>query len=288
SSSSSRARCARTRLLLLIPLGIIPGPKQPKDFNSFLLPFVEEALEQARGFRTFDITMGNHFTLRAHPVFISGDMQAIKHMIEMKGVNAKCPCRACELTAIYLSDAKTYYIPLSKPHNNPDAIPDDRTNPKFDPSETSFDPLNLPLRTHNRIQQQLAEMDAAPTKKQYENLAKEYGLTGHSILDRIPSIQRPDSYPHEFMHLFLLNHGPDLVALWTGTFSSIGVRLAARPKKQPKHLRLHSFDHFRIFKHTSNAFALNTGLSGLSILGQLYFEADSPKSFTTITWSFFA
>ncbi|CEL53971.1 hypothetical protein RSOLAG1IB_11503 [Rhizoctonia solani AG-1 IB] len=215
----------RVKMKNLFPLGIIPGPKQPKDFNLFLLPFVEEALDQARGVWTYDITTGNHFTLRAHPVFISGDMQAIKHVIEMKGANAKCPCRACELTAIYLAEARTYYIPLANPHNNPDAIPDDRTYPGFRPEETLFDPLQLPLRTHDQIQQQLVEMDAAPTKKQYENLAKEYGLTGHSVLDRIPSIRRPDSYPHEFMHLFLLNHGPDLVALWTGTSKGIGTNV---------------------------------------------------------------
>ncbi|CCO33947.1 hypothetical protein BN14_08036 [Rhizoctonia solani AG-1 IB] len=179
----------RVKMKNLIPLGIIPGPKQPKDFNLFLLPFVEEALDQARGVRTFDIITGTYFTLRAHPVFILGNMQAIKHVVEMKGVNAKCPCRACELTAIYLAGAKTYYIPLANPRNNPDAIPDNRTSPGFNPAETSFDPLNLPLRTHDRIQQQLAEMDAAPTRKQYESLAKEYGLTVNNTVARIEALR---------------------------------------------------------------------------------------------------
>ncbi|CCO36722.1 hypothetical protein RSOLAG1IB_12254 [Rhizoctonia solani AG-1 IB] len=215
----------RAKLRNLIPLGIIPGPNQPKDFNSFLLPFVEETIEQARGVRTFDITTGRHFTLRAHPLIISGDMQAIKHVIEMKGVNAKCPCRACELTGIWHAGAKTYYIPLANPQNNSGAIPKDRIVADLDPTDTSFDPLDLPLRTHNRILEQLGEMDSARTKKEYNSLAKEYGLTGHSVLDRIPSIQRPDSYPHEFMHLFLLNHGRDLVSLWTGTYKGIGDNL---------------------------------------------------------------
>ncbi|CAE6432374.1 unnamed protein product [Rhizoctonia solani] len=75
------------------------------------------------------------------------------------------------------------------------------------------------------LDEQLGEMDSARTKKEYNSLAKEYGLTGHSVLDRIPSIQRPDSYPHEFMHLFLLNHGRDLVSLWTGTYKGIGDNL---------------------------------------------------------------
>jgi hypothetical protein len=58
-------------------------------------------------------------------------------------------------------------------------------------------------------------------KTHYNALATKYGLAGHSVLDRIPSIQRPYSYPHEFLHLFLLNHGPNLVSLWIGTYSGI-------------------------------------------------------------------
>ncbi|CAE6473902.1 unnamed protein product [Rhizoctonia solani] len=212
----------RAKLRNLIPLGIIPGPRQPKDFDSFLAPFVEEALDQARGVRTFDVTTGHHFTLRAHPIIISGDMQAIKHVIQMKGTNAKCPCRACKLEGIYLAAAKTYYIPLANPRNNRNIIPDGRIVPELDPTDTSFDPLGLPLQTHERIQEQLREMDDARNKTERDNLAKEYGLTDHLILDRIPSIQRPDSYPHEFMHLFLLNHCKELVSLWAGTHTGLG------------------------------------------------------------------
>ncbi|KAJ1301859.1 hypothetical protein OPQ81_009086 [Rhizoctonia solani] len=123
---------------------------------------------------------------------------------------------------IYHDAAKTYYIPLTNPRDNPDAIPDDRIASDLDPTDTLFDPLSLPLHTHEQIQEQLGKMDSARTKKEYEALAMEYGLTGHSILDTIPSIKRPDSYPHEFMHLFLLNHGPDLVSLWTGTYKGLG------------------------------------------------------------------
>ncbi|KAG8729296.1 hypothetical protein FRC11_009114 [Ceratobasidium sp. 423] len=143
----------QAKLWNLIPLGIIPGPRQPKDFNSFLQPFVEEALDQACGVQTFDVTTRCNFTLHAHPVLILGDMQVIKHMMEMKGTNTKCPCHACELAGIHHAAAKTYYIPLANPCNNPDAIPDKRIDPDLDPSNMSFDPLNLPLHTHEQIQE---------------------------------------------------------------------------------------------------------------------------------------
>ncbi|KAF8750347.1 Transposase family tnp2 [Rhizoctonia solani] len=197
----------------------LPASKRAKLRN--LIPL--GALEQARGVRTFDVTTGHHFILRAHPIMVSGNMQAIKHVMEMKGMNARCPCRACLLHGIWLEPAKTYYIPLANPRNNCDIIPDKRIVPKLDPIDTWFDPLGLPLRTHKGIQEQLRLMDAAQTKKEYNRIAMECGLTGHSILDRIPSIQRPDLYLHEFMHLFLLNHGPDLVSLWTGTYKGLGM-----------------------------------------------------------------
>jgi hypothetical protein len=41
----------RVKLRNIIPLGVIPGLNQPKDFDSFLVPFVEEALDQAHGAR---------------------------------------------------------------------------------------------------------------------------------------------------------------------------------------------------------------------------------------------
>ncbi|EUC61795.1 hypothetical protein RSOL_407140 [Rhizoctonia solani AG-3 Rhs1AP] len=49
-------------------------------------------------------------------------------------------------------------------------------------------------------------MDSTRNKIDRDYLAKEYGLTDYSILNWIPSIQRSDSYPHKFMHLFLMNH----------------------------------------------------------------------------------
>lgn len=211
----------RSKLRNLIPLGVIPGPNQPKDFDSFLAPFVEEALDQARGIEAYDVTRGNSFTLRAHPLFISGDMQAMKHATQMKGPNGKLPCRSCESFGIYHEGRKTYYIPLANPIDNPDAIPEERIDLDAQPGQvTSLDPKMFLLRTSDRIAEQLRIMDdarAGPRYK-YNDLARDFGLTGHSILDQIPSISRPDSYPHEFLHLFLLNHGPDLVSLWAGTY----------------------------------------------------------------------
>ncbi|QRV90366.1 Transposase family tnp2 [Ceratobasidium sp. AG-Ba] len=200
----------RSQVQNVIPLCVIPGPNQPKDFNSFLEPFVLECLTFARGVKAFNSRTGRDFTLRHHPVLVGGDMQAIKHLEEMKGVGAKVPCRGCESTAIYHSAKRTYYIPLVAPlsSNNPGA------------STAAYNPLDLPNRTEERMKRQMRRMENT-TPREYEELAKRYGISGPTILDQIPSLQRPTSYPHEFLHLFLLNHIPDLITLWIGKHPSV-------------------------------------------------------------------
>lgn len=197
----------RAQLGNLIPLGVIPGPNQPKDFDSFLVPFVDDCIALARGVRTVNVLTGKAFTLRHHPLLVDGDMQAIKHLEQMKGPGAKVPCPGCETVGIYHAAKKTYYLPLTSPTDMPSPLPGDKP----------YDPLNLNLRTERRIAQPVEKIEGARNKTQREDLTKKYGVSGSSILDRIPSISRPDSYPHEFMHLFLLNHGPELVSLWTNS-----------------------------------------------------------------------
>jgi hypothetical protein len=202
----------RAQLRNLIPLGVIPGPNQPRDFNSFLAPFVDECAVSAMGVETYNSLTGAMFLLRHHPLIVCGDMQAIKHVEEIKGTGAVVPCRGCEMTGTYHALRRTYYYPLAQPSDLPGSNPD---------SVEAWDPLNLPLRTESRMIRQLERMENAPTQAAYDDLGKRYGIAGRSILDEIPSIQRPTSYPHEFMHLFLINHGPELVALWTNKYKGI-------------------------------------------------------------------
>jgi hypothetical protein len=202
----------RCKLRNVIPLMVIPGPQEPKDFNSFFYPFIQEMLKLAGpGVNCYDAYRKEYFTLRAFPILVCGDMQAIKHFSGMKGPNSKLPCRACRITGEYDPARKSYYVPLTRP---------------FDPEDPpdhilSYDPNNLPLRTADGIQRQTEEIYAARTQSARNVLAKDYGITHVTILDRIPSLRRPDSYPHEFMHLFLINHGPNLVLLWTGGYDGI-------------------------------------------------------------------
>ena len=57
--------------------GVIPGPKNPKDIQSFLRPLVDELKELAAGIdNVYDAFTKTHFTLRAHLVLVTADLPA--------------------------------------------------------------------------------------------------------------------------------------------------------------------------------------------------------------------
>ncbi|QRV84316.1 Transposase family tnp2 [Ceratobasidium sp. AG-Ba] len=161
----------RVQMRNVMPLCVIPGPNQPKDFNSFLEPFVLECQKMARGVEAFNTRTGRPFILRHHPILVGGDMQAIKHLEEMKGVGGKLPCRGCESEAIYHRNKRTYYLPLAEPL--------DPDNPAARTS--SYDPLNLPTRTEAGMKRQTQKMLNAETPR--EDLVSLWSSTDPAITD---------------------------------------------------------------------------------------------------------
>src|SRR5258708_4535828 len=88
------------QLMHIIPLSIIPGPKAPKDFNSFLHPFVDECKKLAAGVWAFNSHENKTFKLHAYLISVHGDMTVIKYIINFKGPNGKSPCHTCHITRV--------------------------------------------------------------------------------------------------------------------------------------------------------------------------------------------
>ncbi|KAJ1310651.1 hypothetical protein OPQ81_009180 [Rhizoctonia solani] len=145
----------RFRLENLLCLGVIPGPKAPKDIGTFLGPFINELEDLARGVPAFDFRDNSPFPLRAYLIACFGDMPAVAKLMYMKGHNGKHPCRACRISGIRNphpapgNDNKTNYTPLSCLF----------TTGRHEPWE--FDPLSLPLRTHEEFIAHAQQVDAA-------------------------------------------------------------------------------------------------------------------------------
>ena len=80
-----------------LPFGLTPGPKAPKDLDSFIAPFLDELKLLQNGVPTYDAHTDSQFLLKAHLVLVTGDTPAISKLFQFSGHNAKRPCRACKL-----------------------------------------------------------------------------------------------------------------------------------------------------------------------------------------------
>ena len=191
--------------------GVIAGPKGPKDEHSYLVPFDEKLARLARGVPTFDSLTGEVFDLHAYNLFGHGDIIAIEKMMNIKGHNSRSPCRSCEMKGV-LGPKTVYYIPLAAPCDELEA-PD------------SWDPRDLPLRTHQHFLDKIEEIQKAPTKTHAKELVKFHGIKGLPVLHRVSSMDIARSYPWDFMHLLFENIIPNLIALWSGKFKGLEISI---------------------------------------------------------------
>jgi hypothetical protein len=193
----------------LICLGVIPGPKAVKDIETFLYPLIEELFELMHGVPMYDSEQDDMFILCAFLILVFGDIPAIAKLMSMKGHNGKVPCRACEILALRVPDSQNsaHYTPLYRSSSSQPSC--------------SYDPLNLPLRTHARMMSQAQEVINAQTDAEEKRLATQYGIKRVPLLSLIPSLEFLTSFPYDFMHLVWEGVIPNLLLLWTGDFKGL-------------------------------------------------------------------
>ncbi len=202
----------RNHLEHILSLGVIPGPKKPVDFDSFLWPFVQEMLHLAVGVHAFDAVTDSFFALRAHLIRVFGDIPAISMVMRMKGHNGVCPCRMCSIAAVRIPDARatTHYVPLNR-SNHPDVLSDPE-------AVRIYDPTALPRRSHDEFMAQAREVQYASSGAESDRLA---GIKGVPVLSALSSLSFPDSFPYDFMHLIWENVVKNLMQLWAGTYKDL-------------------------------------------------------------------
>jgi len=203
----------RFHLENILALGVIPGPKKPVDIDSFLWPLIQELYRLAAGVRAFDILSSKLFALRAFLILAFGDIPAISMIMRMKGHNGISPCRMCEIVGLRVpnSRATTHYVPLDRsqhPHVQADAT-------------QLYEASNLPLRTHDKLLAQAAQVQSAMTNVNADDLSKKFGIKGIPDLSYVPTLSFPSSFPYDFMHLIWENLVKNLVLLWTGEFKGL-------------------------------------------------------------------
>ncbi|KIO24452.1 hypothetical protein M407DRAFT_47490, partial [Tulasnella calospora MUT 4182] len=192
-----------------ICIGLVPGPRKPKEHDSFMYVVVEDLAKAAVGTPAYDAFEDSMFNLRVFCPLKCGDMPAMASAYTGgKHHGAQHPCRVCPIEGIRILDSNnlSFYLPIIRPPGYP---------------EQPYSLTTLPLRTHSEYARQAKEVDEAPTQVERKRLSQLYGINHTPIVSQIPGITFPFSFPFEFMHL-LENTIENYVALVSGNFKNLG------------------------------------------------------------------
>ncbi|KAG8961242.1 hypothetical protein FRC05_006265 [Tulasnella sp. 425] len=192
----------------VICIGLIPGPKKPKSFNSFMWVYAEEMVQAAQGVPTYDAEADGMFDLHVYGPLGSGDMPAVASALTCtKNHNAKHPCRFCRIEGVPIvnSSNRIHYVPMKRPAGYP-----------ANPLTTN----NLATIPHDEFITRAKLVDAAPTVKDRQELQQQFGINCTPVLSRLPGICFPYSFPLDFMHL-LENLLKNYTKLLSGDFKGI-------------------------------------------------------------------
>ncbi|CEL54836.1 hypothetical protein RSOLAG1IB_11781 [Rhizoctonia solani AG-1 IB] len=207
----------RLHLENLICVGVIPGPRQCKDMNSFLIPLIDELLELEKGVLSVQVPTNTHadnfnpdlpglyFVLHAFLITLFGDIPAVSKLLCMKGHNAKSRCRICHVQGMLcrLAWNLVYYVPLTPP------------------GAQEVPASSLAICTHYSLLAQYNAIEQAPTPVVRQELAQLFGLNARPVFSRLRSLNLATCAPYNAMHLLFENLVPNMIWHWFGEFKGL-------------------------------------------------------------------
>lgn len=205
-----------------LAFGLCPGPKQPKDLDSFLVPFLEELEILRLGVPAYDAHTKSSFLLKAYLVLLSGDTPGVSKLLHLSGHVAKLPCRACRIEG---TPYKSSYI-----------IEKGQRRGQFREHTCYYYPLFQPGKAHAppSLESYRAQINSLPRRTNQDYIrdgkassdkfdrAIESGVKGITLFILLETISIPASFPFDIMHLVYLGLVRDLCALISGKFFKSG------------------------------------------------------------------
>lgn len=199
----------------VIPLCFIPGPSQPKQLQSFLIPLIEE-VEMSVEDGGVDMTFfdGSLRKVRLHILYFSGDQPAVSKASGLTGCNGKSPCQDCRIQGFYSQSARHYYFPSKI-----------RQSSGSDQFVTFFDNRDLPIRSEIESKQ-VVEQVGRSTGIRRSVLQRDTGIRERSLICSLPTMHEYRSFTHDVMHLFY-NIQQLLLQVWIGSYNVNGISISA-------------------------------------------------------------
>ena len=196
----------------VLPGGFIPGPKKPKNLDSFVYTGLHHlSALQRDGLRVWDCRTGRTFTTR--PFFFLGtaDGPGLAALHGQVGHHGAFGCREyCGLRGQHKPGGPHYYPALLKPLNY--------TVPGCDHND--IDAYNLPKASSGLYTNNLNRLLRCETDVQFKSIRKDTGLCKPSIflgLDARHSSGLPGCLAIDHMHVIAINLPDLLIGLWRGT-----------------------------------------------------------------------
>jgi hypothetical protein len=81
----------------IICSGVIPGPRKPKDIDSFLYPLIQELKILHHGVTAYNGATKSDFSLCAHVITVTADMHARDMLMGLAGYNSRHYCNYCTI-----------------------------------------------------------------------------------------------------------------------------------------------------------------------------------------------
>lgn len=200
--------------------GFVPGPKNPKDVDSFLKPMVDEFEILTNGIKeVYDagsVGRNKEFTLRAHLVLVTTDMPARKKILNTMGLASSSYCEYCTIKGLQYGGI---HCPHKPPTNLPDAVKDDQKKRRDENRpcynwKRDYTCENALIRTDEKFR----EIADWVSESKDEKFAERTGISGKSCLAVLPTIFFPASFPPCTMHLFYENVAPVMFEHFAGRF----------------------------------------------------------------------
>lgn len=206
-----------------IVVGIIPGPSQPKDLNSFMVPVVDELKLLETGILAWDAARKEEFILKANLVMLQADSPAMNKVINFVGFQGYAFCSHCLQIGVHHDGA------IRCPHSKPKDLPN---RPGERPSMQHYDVLNPTMRTHGEwltAAQHISLLQFDTEAERDREIRACKGIKGFSPFLLLRTIRAPYSFALDGMHILLANIEPLIFDCWAGSSFS------KSKKKSKKH-----------------------------------------------------
>src|SRR6266702_576407 len=192
--------------------GFIPGPKNPKNTDSFLLPglYHLRAL-QKEGLALWDSALNQQMKSKIFLALLAADGLGMMHVTGLVGYHGKHGCRLyCGLPGHREPHGKHYFPALLRPINY-----------NIEGSmHADIDIRSLPIASSDIYNANLRYLVTAPSEAQYRARHLATGISKLSIfsgVDPSATLGLPRSAGSDIMHLATLNISDLMISLWRGT-----------------------------------------------------------------------